>query len=73
MAEEKDLNPFGEVLMGLMEARGMTAADLAAMISAKPENPEITEEELLAVMTAEPGEEFNELLAVFDAGVLREN
>lgn len=73
MAEEKDLTPFGQVLMGLLDARGMTAADLAEMISAKPEAPEMIKEDILAVMTAEPGEEIMRLMHAFDEAVQSEN
>ena len=73
MAEEKGLNPFGEVLIRLLEARGMTASDLAETIRARPEATEITGEDILAVMTAELGEEFAGLMNAFDEAVLREN
>lgn len=73
MAAEKDLNEFGAVLLELLEARGMTVAELAAIISARPEAPEITEEEILATMTAEPGEEFMRLVAAFDEALQSEN
>ncbi len=73
MAEEKDLNPFGAALLRLLEKQDMTVADLAAMISAYPEYPEISGEDILRIMTAEPGEEFRMLMAAFDQAVLREN
>ena len=72
MAAEKDLNHFGEFLLELLEERGLTVADLARIISARPEAPKITEEDMLRIMSAE-GEEFGELMAAFNAAVLREN
>jgi hypothetical protein len=48
-------------------------AELAERISARPEAPEITEEEILATMMSEPGEEFMRLMHAFDEAVLREN
>ncbi len=67
------MNPFGEVLLELLEARGLSVADLAERISARPEAPEMSEEDLLAVMTAEPGEEFARLMYAIEAAVLHEN
>lgn len=73
MTEEKDLDELGRVLLEFLEERGMTAADLAEIISARPEAPEISGEDVLRIMTAAPGEEFRELAAAFDEAVLREN
>lgn len=51
----------------------MAAADLAEIINARPENFEVSGEAILRIMTAEPGEEFRNLMAAFDEAVLREN
>ncbi len=51
----------------------MSVADLAEMIRARPEAPEVSGEDILRIMTAEPGEEFRELMAAFDEAVLYEN
>jgi hypothetical protein len=51
----------------------MSLEDLAAIISARPEASEISGDELLAIMTAEPGEEFMSLMNAFDEAVLHEN
>ena len=59
--------------MEMLEARGMSVEDLAETISQMPEAPEISGDELLAVMTAEPGEEFARLMNAFDEAVLYEN
>jgi hypothetical protein len=67
------MNPFGEVLLKLLEDRGMSVADLAERISQMPEAPEMGEDDLLAVMTAEPGEEFLRLMSALDAAFLYEN
>jgi hypothetical protein len=37
------------------------------------EAPEVSGEDILQIRTAEPGEEFGELMDAFDEGVLREN
>jgi hypothetical protein len=67
------MNPFGEVLLDLMEDRGLSVADLAERISQMPEGSELSEEELLDAMTAAPGEEFGRLVNAFDAALLYEN
>ena len=59
--------------MELLEERGMTVADLAEIISARPKAPEVSGEDILRIMTAEPGEDFRELVAAFDEAVLYEN
>jgi hypothetical protein len=73
MTEEKDLNPFGAALLQLLEARGMSLEDLAEIISARPEAPEISGEDITRIMTSEPGEEFMSLMNAFDEAVVKEN
>jgi hypothetical protein len=51
----------------------MSVADLAEIIRARPEAPEVSGEDILRIMTAEPGGEFRELMAAFDEAVLYEN
>ena len=71
------MNPFGEVLLKLMEDRGLSVADLAERISQMPEGSEMSEEELLDMMMAAPmaalGEGFRRLVNAFDAALLYEN
>ena len=72
------MNPFGEVLLDLMEDRGLSVADLAERISQMPEGSEMSEEELLDMMMAAPmaaalGEGFRRLVNAFDAALLYEN
>jgi hypothetical protein len=71
--ERRSMNPFGVVLLELLEARGIPVAELVERISQSPGAPEISGDELLAIMTSEPGEEFRELMAAFDEAVLYEN
>jgi hypothetical protein len=66
------MNPFGEVLLDLMEDRGLSMADLAERISQMPEGSELSEEELLDAMMAAPGEEVGRLVNAFDAALLYE-
>ncbi len=48
-------------------------AKLADRISQMPGAPEMSGEELLALMTAEPGEEFAGLMNAFDEAVVYQN
>ncbi len=66
------MNEFGAVLLELLEARGLDVYDLAERISAMPGAPEISGENLLAVMTAD-GEEFQRLMSAHEESVLHEN
>jgi len=71
--ERRIMIPFGEVLLEMLETRGMSVEDLAEAISQQPGAPEISGDELLTIMTAEPGEEFTRLMEAYDGAVLYEN
>jgi hypothetical protein len=57
-------------LLELLEAQGLSVAKLADRISQKPGASEMSGEELLALMTAEPGEEFAGHTNAFDEAVV---
>jgi hypothetical protein len=67
------LNPFGEVLQKLMDRRGIGAAELVARMRACPDAPAITEEDVEALMTAQPGEEFLRVAGAVKDAFLDEN
>jgi hypothetical protein len=57
-AKPSGLYRFGEVLEKLMQPRGVDAAELAERMRELAGAPAITEEDINALMTAYPGEEF---------------
>ena len=71
-----ELNSFGTVLQRILAERGMDAAELAALLREGGPDQEptiITEEDIIDLMTAQPGEEFRRVAAAVEAAFFSES
>ena len=71
-----ELNSFGTVLQRILAERGMDAAELAALLREGGPDQEpaiITEEDIIDLMTAQPGEEFRRVADAVEAAFLSES
>jgi hypothetical protein len=72
-SEDHQHEPVRTGLLELPKAQGLSVAKLADRISQMSGAPEMSGEELLALMTAEPGEELAGLMNAFDEAVVYQN
>ena len=66
-----DLNPFGEVLQRMLDERDIGAAEMARRL--QEHGVPLTEDDIHAMMTARPGEEFRRVNKNLEDSVSREN